>query len=176
MNLFIGCSMNDKIDEKIKKTSKKLFDEIFKNNDLVFGACDSGLMGEAYKSALKNKRNIIGISPERYKDDFKNINCNKEIVTSDVSNNMDQIIKESDCLLFINGGYGTMCEFFSSIERKRAGEFDKKIILFNDLNNPYFNLLLDFLKKMKEEGFSTEEQEEHYVVLNTIKEVMNYID
>ena len=62
MNLFIGCSSRDNIPSKYYDRCKKLLDELFKREyDLVFGACNKGLMGLAYNCALKYNRNIIFI-------------------------------------------------------------------------------------------------------------------
>ena len=81
MRIFVGCSSKDEIPEKYKKDCEQLLEKLFVNNDLVFGAYDSGLMGIAYHQALKNNKDIIGICPNIYKDDFNNLKCNKEITT-----------------------------------------------------------------------------------------------
>ena len=63
MNLFIGCS-SSKIDDKYSILSKELIDDISKieNIDLVFGASNSGLMGDVYNSFLNNNKKITGVS------------------------------------------------------------------------------------------------------------------
>ena len=62
MNLFIGCS-SSKIDDKYSILSKELIDDISKieNIDLVFGASNSGLMGDVYNSFLNNNKKITGV-------------------------------------------------------------------------------------------------------------------
>ena len=56
MNLFIGASSCETIPNKYIDDCTILLEELLKNNDLVFGAYDKGLMGVAYKAAKKNKR------------------------------------------------------------------------------------------------------------------------
>ena len=67
MKIFIGCSANNNIPEKYIKDCKEYLKNILKENDLIFGACNDGLMGISYRIAKKNKRNITGICPEIYK-------------------------------------------------------------------------------------------------------------
>lgn len=140
MKMFIGCSSSEKIDKKYKDDCEKYLSEILKNSDLVFGADRKGLMRIAYDIAKKNKRKVTGICPERYKEDFQKIDCDREITTKMVHERTLLLEKESDACIFLPGGIGTIYELFSLIESKRSHEFDKPIIIYN--SNDYFNDLL----------------------------------
>ena len=59
MKIFIGCSSSNDIDKKYLEENKKLLDIILKDNDLVFGSCNNGIMGLAYSIAIKNEKEII---------------------------------------------------------------------------------------------------------------------
>lgn len=52
MKLFISGSSKDNIPKKYFNNCQTLLEELMKENDLVFGACISGLMGLAYNIAL----------------------------------------------------------------------------------------------------------------------------
>ena len=67
MKLFISCSSQDTIKEEYKEQAKSLAEILSKDNDLVFGAYNKGLMGLSYDIAKKNNRKVIGICPEVYK-------------------------------------------------------------------------------------------------------------
>lgn len=112
MKIFVGCSSKNEIPDKYKNDCTKLLERLFLDNDLVFGAYDSGLMGISYHEALKNKKEVIGICPDAYKEDFKDLNCTKEIVTKNVSERIDNLISESDICLFLPGGIGTLTNYF----------------------------------------------------------------
>ena len=45
MKIFISCSSSNEISEEYKIVSKYLIEEISKDNDLVFGCSNNGLMG-----------------------------------------------------------------------------------------------------------------------------------
>ena len=62
MKIFVGGSASEDIPGKYRLDCNMLLDELFRNNnDLVFGACNSGIMSDAYLSALGHNRNIVGI-------------------------------------------------------------------------------------------------------------------
>ena len=173
MKIFVGCSSKNEIPDKYKNECSKLLKKLFLNNDLVFGAYDGGLMGISYHEALKNNKNVIGICPDIYKDDFKTLKCSKEIVTKNVSERIEKLISESDISLFLPGGLGTVNELFMFLESKRSHEFDKPIIIYNCCG--FFDDLLSFLNKIYEENFTMDYIKDSYYVSNNIDEIVDYI-
>lgn len=173
MKLFIGCSSSDDIPQKYIEDCNKMIQALMVNNDLVFGAYNYGLMKLAYNNTLKLGGNIIGICPEAYKDDLKELNCNEEIITKSVNERTDNLISKSDALIFLPGGIGTICELFVAIDSKRCHEFNKPIVIYN--SNGYFNKLLDFMEKMYSENFSKVKDKDNYLITDSIDEILSYI-
>lgn len=174
MKLFIGCSSNNDIPTEYFNDCKVLLEELMKENDLVFGACNSGLMGLAYNTTLKANGNITGICPEAYKDDFKTLKCDTEITTKSVSERTDSVISSSDALIFLPGGIGTIYELFTAIESKRCHEFNKPIVIYN--SNGYFDKLLEFMDKVYSEKFSGFKDKRNYLVTDSISSILYYIN
>lgn len=174
MKLFIGCSSSNDIPQVYFDDCKVLLEELMKENDLVFGACNSGLMGLAYNTALKKDRNITGICTEAYKDGFKTLNCNEEITMATISKRTDNLISSSDAIIFLPGGIGTICELFTAIDSKRCHEFNKPIIIYN--SNGYFDKLLEFMDKVYSENFSNINDKSNYLVTSSISEILAYIN
>jgi len=174
MKIFIGCSSSSDIPKNYLEDSKKCLETLFKNDcDLVFGACNNGIMGIAYNSALNNDREIIGICPELYKDDFLELKCTTEVLTNSISERTDKIIEEADILLFLPGGIGTIYELLTTIESKRSHEFDKPIIIYN--SNNYFEKLLDFLEKIYTEKFTSSKVKSTYHVFDSSDDLIAYL-
>ena len=171
MKLFIGCSSNNDIPTEYFNDCKVLLEELMKENDLVFGACNSGL---AYNTTLKANGNITGICPEAYKDDFKTLKCDTEITTKSVSERTDSVISSSDALIFLPGGIGTIYELFTAIESKRCHEFNKPIVIYN--SNGYFDKLLEFMDKVYSEKFSGFKDKRNYLVTDSISSILYYIN
>lgn len=174
MKLFIGCSSSNNIPQEYFEDCKVLLEELMKENDLVFGACNSGLMGLAYNTTLKANGSITGICPEAYKDDFKTLKCNIEITTKSVSERTDSVISSSDALVFLPGGIGTIYELFTAIESKRCHEFDKPIVVYN--SNGYFDKLLEFMDKVYSEKFSGFKDKRNYLVTDSISSILYYLN
>ena len=171
---FIRCSSSKDIPKEYFDDCKVLLEELIKENDLVFGACNSGLMGLAYNTTLKLNGNITGICPEAYKNDFKTLKCDTEITTKSVSERTDSIISSSDALIFLSGGIGTIYEIFTAIESKRCHEFNKPIVIYN--SNGYFDKLLEFMDKVYSEKFSRFKDKRHYLVTDSISLILYYIN
>lgn len=175
MKIAVCCSSIEDIDEIYKENAEKLLKEIFKkNNDLVFGAYNQGIMGIAYKIAKENNRKVIGITPKIFKEDFKKMECDVEIITENIYNRTLALIENSDMLLFLPGGIGTIYELMSAIESKRSKEFDKPIILYND--EGFFDELLEMLEKTYNENFSNICIKNCYNIYNDYKEIVNLIN
>lgn len=174
MEIFVGCSSRDDIPEKYKKDCKEYLENIFEeNNNLVFGADNKGFMGLSYETALKFGRSITGICPELYKEDFKNLQCNTEIIAKNVGERTDEMIKNSDALIFLPGGLGTIYELFTAIESKRSHEHDKPILIYNSCN--YFDRLIKLLEKMYEENFTAEKCANLYHITTSAEDTKEYI-
>ena len=100
MKLFIACSASKNIPNEYFTDCSKFLSELMKDNDLVFGACKSGLMELVYNITKENNNKVIGICPDIYKHDFKDLNCDTEIITKNISDRTNSLIKESDALIF----------------------------------------------------------------------------
>ena len=174
MKIFIGCSSSNNIPKEYFEDCRVLLEELMKENDLVFGACNSGLMGLAYNTILKSNGSITGICPEAYKDDFKELKCTTEITTKSVGDRTASAISLSDALVFLPGGIGTIYELFTAIESKRCHEFDKPIVVYN--SNGYFNKLLEFMNKVYSEMFSEFKDKRNYLVTDSISSILYYLN
>ena len=146
MRVFVGCSSSENIPDKYFLDCKKFLLELFEYDlDLVFGACGKGLMGLAYEITKENGGNVLGIYPDVYKEEVNSLDCEK-IMTDTVPDRTNMVISESDALIFLPGGFGTIYEFLTAIECRRAYEFAKPIILYNV--NGYFDKLFEFFETL----------------------------
>ena len=153
MKIFVACSSSDDIPQKYLEDSRYILEKILKKNDLVFGACAKGIMGISYDIALKNSRNITGVCPEAYKDDFLELKCTKEITTYSV---------------------GTMYELFRSLESKRCNEFDKPMIIYNC--HGFYDNWLKVMEQIYSEKFSKRKDSENYIIVNNKDDVIKLIE
>lgn len=175
MKLFIGCSSSNDIPQIYNTDCKHYLEELFKlDNDLVFGAYNKGLMSISYNIALNNNREIIGITPKIFEEALEDLNCTKEIITKDINDRTKKLIEESDALIFLPGGIGTIYELFTTIESKRSGEFNKPIIIYN--SNNYFDKLFLFLDEIYGQNFTSPSVKECYHISYNSKDTIDYLN
>ena len=175
MKIAICCSSSDEIEKRYLESSQKLLEQIFqKDNDLVFGAMNNGIMGLAYREAKRHNRKVIGIAPEMYKDDFNNLECDTEILTPNINDRTEALIYHSDALLFLPGGIGTIYEFTSSIELKRSKEFDKPMMVYNETG--FFDEMLQMLNKVYEKNFTNIKVKSCYEIANDSVAVLDWLE
>lgn len=174
MNLFVGSSASDYIPKKYFDDCKMFLDELFKYDfDLVFGACNEGIMGLSYSAACSKLKNVIGVYPLVYKCKSNGILCT-EIEKKTIGERTDELFNISDVLLFLPGGFGTVYELFAAIEFRRAHEFDKPIIIYNACG--YYDKIFEFLELTYDEGFALRDIEKYYYVCDNAKDAINYIN
>jgi len=174
MKIAVCCSSSDNIDKKYIESSERLLEQIFKrDNDLVFGAMNNGIMGIAYKNAKKHNRSVTGIAPEIYKDDFNDLDCDTEILTKSVNERTEALVNNSDVLLFLPGGVGTIYELISAIEMKRSEEFDKPIVVYNETG--FFDEMLQMLNKVYQRDFTSQNVRLSYNIANDYMTVLGLL-
>ena len=169
MKLFIGCASSDEIPDVYFKESKKVISKLLKNNDLLFGAYDKGIMNMCYREAKLNLNKVIGVAPKVYESDLNKSNYDEKVLVNDILDRTKYLIKKSDAIIFLPGGIGTINELFASIDMKRSGEIDKPIIIYNI--NHYYDKLLDFLEVLYNEKFTTSEVKKLYQVSYDLEDI-----
>ena len=174
MKLFIGCSSRDEIPKKYYDDCSILLDKLFScGNELVFGACGKGLMGLSYDVTIEKSCKIIGIFPEFYKNEAEELNCLK-IPVKTVNERTEKIIEESDVLIFLPGGIGTLYELFTAIESKRGYEHNKPIIIYNCCG--FYDNIFNQLSIMEDEKFISSDDKEYYFVCSSWEEIIEYLN
>lgn len=171
MNVFIGCSGNN-VDKIYIDNAKSLATYLAVNNyNLVVGGIN-GVMGIIKDIFVHNKMDVIVMSVYGYHE----VDDNSLIIYNHntVSDRKTALISNSNLIIFMPGGLGTIDEIFTSIESKRAGEHNNPIIIIN-INN-YYDNLVEQLDKMFNEGFVNMNDKKLYFVAKCMDDVINYIE
>ena len=170
MNVFIGCSSSSKIDKKYIQLAYDVSEAIAKENHiLVYGGASYSMMGECYRAFSENKRNIIAIMAEKYKDDLVNLTLSNNFLVKTSLERIARIYDVSDAFVILPGGIGTIEELFSILEENRTNTW-KKIIIFNYDN--FYDIVIDWLKKNVDTGFVYKEDIENIKVVSSIEELI----
>lgn len=173
MKIFIGCSSSDEISTEYKIVTKYLAEEISKNNDLVFGCEDRGLMGICYREFLNNNRKIIGICYEMYKEDLEGLKLDKIHIVKTLEESTKMLEEESDLIIFLPGAFGTLSEFIYILESKRTKLHNKDMVLFNI--NGFYDDLINMFNKIYNKVSNKYVFNDLCKVFNSVDAIKDYI-
>ncbi len=175
MNIFIGTSSSSNLDDNIKNNYNELIEKIAKLDDttLVFGAAYSGIMGNVAEIFNKNKKDVIGVSLNIYKEDIDEFRYSKIYFLDEPVDRTKKIHDISDIALFLPGGIGTMEELFTFMMNKDEMKDDKLIILYN--KDFFFTPLLEYMYKLKQDKFIRNDLSNYLFISNDDEEIINKI-
>lgn len=151
MKVFISGSVEEDIDEKYISESKKYAVILSNNYDLVFSGTAKGIFKGVYEVFKNNNKEIYAIAPKLFKDDLNDIESNNKIIVEDEREQYKYFI-DSDLIVVLPGGFGTLSELFYIINNKRNDLIKADVILVNI--NGYYDDVINLLEKVYKEKFS----------------------
>jgi uncharacterized protein (TIGR00730 family) len=119
---------------------------------IAYGGGSHGLMGAMADAAVAAGGEVHGIIPEfltQVEKGHQNL-ASLEVV-ADMRIRKERMLTNSDAVIALPGGCGTLEELFEAMTLKRLGQFLGPIILIN--TNAYYDELLTFLKRSVNERF-----------------------
>ena len=175
MNIFFSVSSHTDIEKEYFEDASFLAKELASNNsDLIIGvAMKEGMSGRIIKEFTDNNRKIDLYTLKIYNEnpnDFPNINFH---YCDSTYERTKKIYNESDILLLMPGGTGTIAEIFSFLEEMRTIKTEKKLILFN--RNNYYKEIIQFIKNAIEKKFNTEDIFDYINIIENKEEIVSYI-
>lgn len=171
-NISVYCASSSQIPEKYFEAARalgKLMGQ--KGLTLINGAGNMGLMKASADACMEAGGKTIGIIPTFMKEENWHYDRMTELIeTSDMHTRQQKMAEMSDAGIVLAGGFGTLAEFSELVTWKQLGIHLKPIVLLN--TDGYFNDLLAFLKKGKEENFLRQEHLDTFVVATTPEEAL----
>ena len=120
---------------------------------LVYGAGDVGLMGEVAAAAIRAGGNTFGVIPvhllgrERGRRDLTRF-----VITENMHERKKVMFMNSDAIVVLPGGAGSLDEFFEVLTWRQIGLHAKPILLLNA--NGFWDPLLALLDHVIAQGFA----------------------
>jgi uncharacterized protein (TIGR00730 family) len=176
MKITVFCSANNNIDKLYFDKARELGEWIGKNNEtLVYGGCDLGLMEETAKAVRSNGGQVIGIVPTRVeKNGHASKHLDIEIPCQDLSDRKALMIAQSDIIIAMPGGLGTLDEIFTVAAAAAIGYTNKKVILYNI--NDFWDTLLILLHEMEQKNFMRESYSTHLLNAHSLEEIKQFVE
>lgn len=137
---------------------------------LVYGGANLGLMECVASAAKKSGAFIMGVVPTKLEErgavsDLLDVTFR----TDNLSDRKDILLQESDVLVALPGGVGTLDEVFHVMASASIGYHGKKVVFYN-LEN-FWQPLLDFMEGLREQHFARRSWENFYCVANNFEEL-----
>lgn len=149
----IFCASSPRIDPLYFEAADEMSKVLIRNNIAIyFGGGKFGLMGQIAKRANIENGKITGVIPRFMKDEnWHNEDIKDMIVVGSMHERKETILKNSNVLIALPGGCGTVEELMEAITWKQLGLYSGPIIIINVKG--YYDPLLTLLEKMIEKNF-----------------------
>ena len=157
------------------RTTKEVGRIIAKNGwRLVYGAGDIGLMGELADSVLKNNGEVLGVIPKHLLDmEVAKTEVTSLIITENMHERKKVMFMNSDTIVILPGGIGTLDEFFEILTWRQLNLHSKDIYIINI--NGVWDKLISLLDYLIMQEFSDCSIQEYYTVITSFHELENFL-
>jgi hypothetical protein len=154
MNSAIISSSSDNIDEYYLSIARSVSHYLASNEfNLVYGGCSSSMMGICYQEFSKQNRTIYSFTTQKYTDDIPNLPLAKHYIRETTFDLKKSIFENSDIIIALAGGIGTLSEILAFVEENRSNDKDVPIIIYDEDN--YYDYLFKQLKLIKDKNFTS---------------------
>jgi uncharacterized protein (TIGR00730 family) len=142
---------------------------------LVYGAGDVGLMGEVARSAMAAGAKTLGVIPthllgrEQGRRDLGQF-----VITEDIHERKKVMFMNSDAVVVLPGGAGSLDEFFEVLTWAQIGLHIKPIYLLQSAG--YWNPLIALIRHVIDEGFADPSLEGHFRAIPDVASLAAALD
>ena len=171
----VFCSSYENIDQAFFDDALVLAKWIGSNKkELVYGGSNRGMM-RVIASAVKESGGVVtGIIPQTIIDmGLAFPKLDNMVVTTSLSERKDLLISNSDIIIAMPGGFGTLDEAFTTIAQRKLKYHDKELIFCN--TNGIFDEMIACLDKLFATGFAPASYKKYYKVFNSAQECVEYL-
>jgi uncharacterized protein (TIGR00730 family) len=138
---------------------------------LVYGAGDVGVMGEVADAVMKARGQVFGVIPQHLVDwEVGKTDIQTYVVTETMHERKKVMFANSDAMVTLPGGPGTLDELFEVMTWRQLGLHKKPLLLLNTAG--YWDPLLSLLDEIIAQGFAKPDFPEMLEVYDTPEAVL----
>ena len=171
MKIGVFCSANSNIDPDFFSLTRELGTWIGQNgHTLVFGGCNMGLMECIAQSVHEAGGSTIGVVPQVIEkggkvSDFVDVN----IACDNLSDRKDLMLLQSDVLIALPGGIGTLDEIFSVAAAHTIGYHNKRVIIYN--MKGFWDSTIRMLDELQSQGLIRGSWRNYIQIANSMEQI-----
>lgn len=174
MNVAILSSSSDKIDDKYKSLARGISNLLASDGfDLVFGGSNYSMMDICYEEFEKKKRKIYAFTTSKYADQLKELKNAKYFIRDNTFDMKKSIFENSNLIVVLPGGIGTVSELFSFIEENRSGNDYVPIEIFDE--DGYYKNFFLWIAKGVVDGVISDDIYNYFNVSHTTSEFKEHL-
>jgi hypothetical protein len=174
ITVFCGSSCGN---EKNHEVQAILLGQVMakKNIALVYGGAKVGLMGAVADGVLSENGKVFGVLPRfLMSKEVAHDNLTELIIVESMHERKTRMNELSDGVIALPGGFGTLEEFFEMLTWGQLGLHKKPIGILNV--DGFYDLLLQFIQKMVDNGFLKEINQKMILVSDVAEELLNKME
>jgi uncharacterized protein (TIGR00730 family) len=138
---------------------------------VVYGGGSAGSMGAIANGALAAGGEVIGILPRFMADlEWGHPGLTRLELVEDMRERKHKLLTDSDAVVALPGGCGTLEELFEAITLKRLGLYFNPIVLLNTKN--FYTPLQTFMQQVIGERFMNPEHAAMWSLVDTPEQVL----
>jgi uncharacterized protein (TIGR00730 family) len=139
--------------------------------EVVYGGGAVGLMGAVADGALARGGRVHGIIPRFMTEvEWQHPGVAKLDIVEDMRERKHRLLTDSDAVVALPGGCGTLEELFEAITLKRLGLYFNPIVLLN--TRRFYTPLQAFLQKTIDERFLNPEHADMWSLVDAPEDVL----
>lgn len=139
--------------------------------DIIYGGGGVGLMRAMADNAMAEGAHVHGVIPGFLNTvEHGHKNLSRLEIVSDMRERKHRMIADSDAVVSLPGGSGTMEEVFEALTLKRLGQFLGPVVLVN--TNNYFDRFVEFLNHAVAEHFMSDLHLDMWTLVQEPEEVI----
>ena len=164
-NVCVYCASSQQAHPEFYTTAADLGEQLARAGiRITYGGGAVGLMGALADAALRRGGEVVGVLPS-FMDElgWGHAGLTELHVVADMHTRKRRMIEDSDAVIAMPGGCGTLEELSEAITWKRLGLYHRPILLLN--TRDFYRGLLDLLQHMVNEKFM---QPEHLAMWTSI--------
>ena len=141
---------------------------------LIYGGGGFGLMGNVANAVLQNGGEVTGVIPNFLADlEVAHTTLTELHFVETMHERKFKMVQLAKGVIALPGGYGTLDELFEILTWKQLNLYDGPIAIIN--TNGYYDLLLQQLDRMVEDGFLKSENRALLLVAKSVDEILHLI-
>lgn len=144
-------------------------------HDVVFGGCNMGLMDCIGKSVKAHGGRTVGVVPSLVEKGGRTFDgLDVEIPCDNLSDRKDLLLLQSDVVVALPGGIGTLDEIFTVAASHTIGYHHKMVILYN--MKGFWDSVIALLDDMQQKGMIRGHWHDYIEVANNLEELKSTVN